>query len=120
MAGRIHGITIQLQELTEIGVDAFNVPVMAEDWVFVDNVLVGQPTDAEQVDAMDLYGTRAVYILGIPKGDGHDWKAGTLVRFFGDTFRIFGHTIQGIEDMVPLQWNKKVMVASYVEGADSP
>jgi hypothetical protein len=120
MAGRIHGITIQLQELTEIGVDAFNVPVMVEAWADVPDVIVGQPTDAEQIDAMDLYGSRAVYILGIPKGDTHEWKAGNLVRFFGETFRIFGHTIQGIEDMVPLQWNKKVMVAHYGESTDSP
>ena len=115
---RIHGITIQLQELTESGVDGFDVPTYTDDWVSVDNVLVGQPTDSEQISAMDLYGSRAVYILGIPKGDTHDWSAGRLVQFFGETFRIFGHTIEGIEDMIPLQWNKKVMVANYGTGTD--
>lgn len=119
MAGRIHGITIQLQKLTPGEADDFNVSTYTETWESVDNVLVGQPTDAEQVDAMDLYGARAVYVLGIPKGDTHEWLAGTLVKFFGGTFRIFGHTIQGIEDLVPLSWNKKVMVANYDERADS-
>ena len=109
----IHGMTIQLQQMTGIGVDSFNVPVSVEEWVDVDDVLVGQPTDAEQVNSMDLYGERAVYVLGIPKGDTHDWSAGTLVQFFGETWRIFGHGIEGIEDLVPGPWNKKVMVASY-------
>jgi hypothetical protein len=59
-----------------------------------------------------------VYVLGIPKGDIHDWSAGTLVQFFGETWRIFGHGIEGIEDLVPGPWNKKVMVASYGTGSD--
>ena len=112
MGARIHGITVKLQTLTATGTDAFNIPTYSETWVNVDNVIVGQPTDAEQIDAMDLYGTRAVYVLGVPKGDTHDWSAGKLVEFFGEQFRIFGHTIQGIDDMVPLEWNKKIMVAN--------
>lgn len=112
MGARIHGITIKLQNLTSTGTDAFNIPTYSETWENVDNVIVGLPTDAELVDAMDLYGTRAVYVLGVPKGDTHDWSAGKLVEFFGEQFRIFGHTIQGIDDMVPLEWNKKIMVAN--------
>lgn len=114
----IHGMTVQLQQKTGIGVDSFNVPVHFEEWVDVNDVLVGQPTDAEQVNSMDLYGERAVYVLGIPKGDTHDWSAGTLVKFFGETWRTFGHGIEGIEDLVPGPWNKKVMVASYDTGSD--
>ena len=114
----IHGMTIQLQQKTIGAVDAFNIPTYSESWVDVDDVLVGQPTDAEQVNSMDLYGERAVYVLGIPKDDTHDWSAGTLVQFFGETWRIFGHGIEGIEDLVPGPWNKKVMVASYGTGPD--
>ena len=114
----IHGMTVQLQQMTGIGVDSFNVPVSVEEWVDVDDVLVGQPTDAEQVNSMDLYGERTVYVLGIPKGDTHDWSAGTLVKFFGETWRTFGHGIEGIEDLVPGPWNKKVMVASYGTSSD--
>lgn len=114
----IHGMTVQLQQKTDIGVDSFNVPVHFEEWVDVNDVLVGQPTDAEQVNSMDLYGERAVYMLGIPKGDTHDWSAGTLVKFFGETWRTFGHGIEGIEDLVPGPWNKKVMVASYDTGSN--
>lgn len=112
MGSRLNGITIQLEVATVTDTDEFNVPVQATEWVDVENVLVGQPTDAEQVDAMNLYGKRAVYILGIPKGDENVWTSGLRVSFFDEEFRIFGHTIQGIEDMIPLDWNKKVMVAS--------
>lgn len=118
MGTRIHGMTIQLEALTELTADAFGVPTYSSEWISVDNVLVGQPTDSEIADAMRLWGKKAVYTLGIPKGDTHVWEAGTKVRFFGETFLIFGHTIQGIEDMVPLDWNKKVMVEGFGTGTD--
>ena len=114
----IHGITVSLQQKTLGAVDDFNIPTYTESWTNVEDVLVGQPTDSEQVNAVDLYGERAVYVLGIPKGDTHEWAAGTLVQFFGETYRIFGHGIQGIDDLVPGPWNKKVMVASYGTGSD--
>ena len=112
--GRIHGITVQLEVLTEGSPDMFGVPTYTREWVSVDDVIVGQPTDSERTDSMNLYGERAVYTLGIPKGDAHTWQAGLHVKFFGETFRIIGHTVKGIDDMVPLEWNKKVMVASDV------
>lgn len=114
----IYGITVSLQQKTLGAVDDFNIPTYTEPWTDVEDVLVGQPTDSEQVNAMDLYGERAVYVLGIPKGDTHEWSAGILVQFFGETYRIFGHGIQGIDDLVPGPWNKKVMVASYGTGSD--
>lgn len=112
--GRIHGITVQLEVLTEGSPDVFGVPTYTHTWTDVNNVLVGQPSDSERPDSLNLYGKRAVYTLGIPKGDAHTWQAGLHVKFFGETFRILGHTIQGIDDMVPLGWNKTVMVASDV------
>lgn len=114
----IHGETVSLQVMTEGEVDAFNIPTWTETWEDVDDVLIGAPTDSEQVSALDLYGERAVYTLGIPKDDEHDWSAGTLVTFFGETWRIFGHGIQGIDDLVPGSWNKKVMVASIGTSTD--
>ena len=114
--GRIHGITISLEVVTETesSPDSFGVPVYASTWVDVGDVIVGQPTDTERTNSMNLYGERAVYTLGIPKGDAHTWRSGLHVKFFGETFRIIGHTVKGIDDMVPLEWNKKVMVASDV------
>lgn len=112
MGSRIHGITIQLEVVTQTGTDTFNAPTFSTTWTEVQDVIVGQPTDAEQTDAMNLYGSRVVYVLGIPKGNENTWRSGLRVQFFGETFRIFGHTVKGIEDMIPLDWNQKVMVES--------
>lgn len=35
------------------------------------------------------------------------------MEFFGRKWRTFGGVIQGIEDMLPLPWNKKVKVERY-------
>lgn len=112
MGTRLHGITITLYDKVQSGVDAFNVPIYTETAVSIDNVLVGQPTAQEVLDTLNLTGKKAVYTLGIPKGDAHTWTD-RKVEFFGQTFRTFGMPIQGIEDLVPLEWNQKVMVEIY-------
>lgn len=68
MANRIHGITIQLYEQVQTGVDAFNRPVYAETAVDVDNVLIGEPSTQDIVDELNLSGRKLAYTLGIPKG----------------------------------------------------
>ena len=52
------------------------------------------------------------YTLGIPKGDQNEWKD-REVRFFGRKWRTIGFPLEGIEAMIPLDWNKKVMVEAY-------
>lgn len=108
----MRGISIILHDRTQTGVDAFNFPVYTDSPVTVENVLVGQPTANEQIDALDLYGRKAVYTLGIPKGDTHDWSAGKQVEFFGRTWEIFGMPVKGIDALVPTAWNTKVMVTN--------
>lgn len=112
MANRIHGITIQLYERTQTGTDAFNRPVYAETAVDVDDVLVGEPSSQDIVDELNLSGRMLAYTLAIPKGDTHTWE-GRKVGFFGDVFQVIGKPMQGIEENIPLRWNKKVKVARY-------
>lgn len=109
---RLHGIDVTLYEQTVTGSDEFGADVYAETPVTVQNVIVGQPSEQDIINELRLSGKRAVYTLGIPKGDTHDWKD-KKVSFFDETFKTFGYPIQGIEDMVPLEWNKKVMVERY-------
>lgn len=92
--------------------DAFNNPVYTDSVATVKNVLVGQPTTDEVTQSVDLYGKKIEYMLGIPKGDTHNWED-TEVEFFGNTYRTFGSTIQGIEANIPTPWHKKVRVAKY-------
>ena len=108
----IHGITIILHQKTQTGTDAIGSPIYEVSRVAVDNVLVGQPTGDEIVSNTDLKGKKAEYMLGIPKGDTHDWED-TVVEFFGKEFRTFGPLIEGIENLAPLEWHKKIAVGRY-------
>lgn len=112
MAALIKGITVTLYERTQTGKDAFNAPVYDETPVSVENVLVSPVASAEIVNDLQLYGKRAEYELCIPKGDTHVWDDRT-VEFFGSTWRTFGFSMLLIDDMVPLDWNRKVKVARY-------
>lgn len=107
----MRGITVTLYERTQSGTDAFNRPTYTETAVAVDNVLVAPATEAGQevLDTLDLTGRKAVYTLAIPKGDTHAWE-GNKVAFFGETWQVVGIPTEGIEDLIPLQWNKKVRV----------
>jgi len=78
----------------------------------VHNVLIGEPTAEELVNELQLYGKRLAYTLALPKGDAHDWHDVT-VEFFGQRFRTYGDVTEGIDAMIPLQWNKKVKVERY-------
>lgn len=108
----IKGITIQLYKKTESSRDALNNPVYTTEVIDVDNVLVGSPTDEEVVNELNLTGRRISYVLGIPKGDQNEWE-NVEVEFFGKRFKTFGMPVEGIEDMIPLRWNKKVKVEAF-------
>lgn len=108
----LKGIDITLYTKVKTGEDGFHAPIYAETPVTVHNVLVGEPTSEDIVNDLQLYGKRIAYMLGIPKGDTNNWEDST-VEFFGQKFRTYGGVTQGIEDLVPLCWNKKVKVERY-------
>lgn len=105
----LKGIDITLYEKTDAGLDEFNAMTYTETAETVHNVLIGSPTTDEIVNELQLTGRRLAYTLGIPKGDAHDWE-NKRVSFFGEDFRTIGSPTQGIESMIPLEWNKKVKV----------
>lgn len=109
----IKGITVKVAVKTATGtVDGFNRAIYTSEFVDVDNVLVAPLSDTEILETLNLTGKRAVYQLGIPKGDTHDWE-NKVVEFFGQKFKTFGKPIQGIEANIPLRWNKQVYVEAY-------
>lgn len=112
----IKGITVILYDRTKTGTDALNAPIYEETAVPVENVLVTPLSSEEVLQTYTLTGRRAVYQIGIPKGDTHEWTAGKKVSFFGNDWRIIGMPEEGIEDMIPLSWNKKVKVECYEQG----
>lgn len=110
--GRLHGVTITLFERVQGGTDPFNRPVYTETAVPVENVLIGEPSTQDIVDVLNLTGKKLAYTLAIPKGDAHEWTNRT-VEFFGERFRTIGEPTQGIEALIPLEWNRKVKVERY-------
>ena len=106
------GTTVVLQQRMPADVDAMNNPVYTYTDVPVYNVLVGEPSTDDVTSSISLYGKKIVYMLGLPKGDTHDWTD-TTVTIFGEKFRTFGDVIQGIEANIPTPWHKKVRVERY-------
>lgn len=108
----LKGIDIILHNRIQSGTDAFGAPVYEDSTETVSNVLVGEPSTDDIISEQQLYGRKLAYTLAIPKGDAHDWLNKT-VEFFGETFQTYGDVTQGIDAMIPLQWNKKVKVERY-------
>lgn len=110
------GIEVTLYTRTQTGTDPLNHPIYEEVPEVVENVLVAPMSTQEILDTLNLTGREAVYQLGIPKGDDHEWTAGSKVSFFGEDWRVIGLPQEGIEELVPLSWNKKVRVERYEQG----
>lgn len=110
------GVNVILYDRVVTGLDALNHPVYAETAQTVENVLIAPMSTNEILENYNLTGRKAVYQLAIPKGDAHDWTAGKRVDFFGKSWRIIDIPEEGIEDLIPLSWNKKVRVETYEQG----
>lgn len=109
---KIKGITITLYDRVEVGKDPIGDPIFEDKAIKVENVLVAPASADDVTTQLSLTGKKAVYTLGIPKGDTHEWKD-KEVEFFGKRWRTFGIPLEGIESLIPLKWNKKVMVERY-------
>lgn len=107
--GLLKGIPVVLIDREKVSDDPFGHPVFEKQEILVENVLVS-PTDQEDVvNQLHLTGKRAVYTLAIPKDDVNDWED-KEVRFFDKRWKVFTPVVQGIDALIPLEWNKKVMV----------
>lgn len=105
-------ITVQLAVKSSTETDAFGAPIETETLVDIPGCLVGQPTSDELNDGLSLYGKQIAYVIGVPKGDEHDW-VDTEVVFFGERFRTIGYPTTGIQGNIPLKWGKNVKVERY-------
>lgn len=106
------GTTVQLVQKTQTSTDPFGAPVYSELLVDVPDVLVGSPTTDDVIDSLNLYGKRIEYMLGIPKGDTHNW-IDTEVIIWGNRYRTFGYPITGEQANIPLRWGQNVRVERY-------
>lgn len=104
------GIDITLITKTQTGVSGFNQPVYEETEVTVSDVLVGEPSTDDIQSNLTAYGKKTSYTLAIPKGDTNNWIDGEVIlpEPFGGRYRVIGRPTAGIEENIPLRWNKKV------------
>ncbi|SON72865.1 hypothetical protein [Latilactobacillus sakei] len=109
---KIQGITITLIDQVEMVRDPLGNPIVEDKPVKVDNVLVAPASADDITNQLNLTGRKAIYTLAIPKGDTHDWE-NKPVEFFGQRWKVFGIPLEGIDELIPLDWNKKVMVERY-------
>ena len=111
MASLLKGIPVDLYTKTSAGVDAFNRPIETETKVTVENVLVSPLSQSgeEIINELSLNGKKVKYQLAIPKGDANNWEDAE-VEFFGARWKTIGFSTIGIESMIPLDWNRKVLV----------
>ena len=108
----LKGIEIILVDKVENGVDEFNHPIFVDKEIVVKNVLVAPVKTEDVLNIVNLIGKRTEYQLGIPKGDTNTWENREVV-FFGKKWRTIGIPQEGIESMIPLSWNRKIMVERY-------
>lgn len=117
---KITGQSVTLYNQIQIGIDSFGNPIYEEEPIIVDNILIGEPSTDDITSSTDLYGRRIAYILGIPKGDNHDWnnKKISWIDAYGQliTVKSYGVPMTGIEANIPLDWHKKVRVEAYEQG----
>lgn len=116
---RLQGISVILYDKVKIGTDDFGAPIFEEVPVQVDNVLIGEPSTEDITTSTTLFGKKIQYMLGIPKGDTHDWKDRKVswMDAYGKTHTVmtFGFPITGIEANIPAQipWHMKVRCEAY-------
>ena len=116
---RLQGTKVTLYTEVQIGTDPMGAPIIEEHPVEVENVLVGEPSTDDITASTQMYGKVIKYMLGIPKGDTHDWvnKKVSWTDAYGVTHTVmtFGFPITGIEANVPSQlpWHMKVRCEAY-------
>lgn len=103
-----------LKEKTKIGTDSFGQDVFEVVTVTIEDVVVGTPSTTDIESAIEVYGKRLAYSLGIPKGDTHNWiDAEVVVR--GLPCKVVGIPLEYTEGSMPSwwKWNKRVDVEFY-------
>ena len=111
------GVTVTLYETTLTGSDEWGNPIYSETPVQVANVLIGEPTTDDITTSTQMYGKTIRCMLGIPKGDTHDWENKKIewTDAYGHTYtlRSFGYPITGVEANIPTRWHMKVRCEAY-------
>ncbi|HEM4919332.1 TPA: hypothetical protein U1153_001137 [Streptococcus suis] len=110
--GRIKGVPVVLIDKQVTGKNSFGHPKFEDVEIVVENVLIAPASTEDITNQINLTGKKVDYTLAIPKGDVHNWT-NKEVRFFGQRWRTVGEPLEGLDHLIPLEWNKKVQVERY-------
>ncbi|NQJ70552.1 hypothetical protein HO542_04220 [Streptococcus suis] len=110
--GKIKGVPVVLIDKQVTGKNSFGHPMYEDVEIVVENVLIAPASTEDITNQINLTGKKVDYTLAIPKGDVHNWT-NKEVRFFGQRWRTVGEPLEGLEHLIPLEWNKKVQVERY-------
>ena len=105
-------VSVVLISLGQTDTDPFGAPIYTETQTTIDHVLIGEPSTDDVTNDLQMYGKRCAYTLAIPKGDTNIWED-QYVEFYGRRWHVYGNVTQGIDELVPGPWNKKVHVEAY-------
>lgn len=108
----IRGIPIKVYAKEQTGVDGFNHPVYQRVEKTIENVLVEPASAVDIENELNLSGKKISYTLYIPKGDKTDWHD-VDVEFKGRKYHTVADSVEWLDDLVPLSWNRKVSVYGY-------
>lgn len=106
------GTTVQLVVKALTSYDDFGAPIYTEELVDVPDVLVGSPSTDDVDTTLSLYGKHIAFVLGIPKGDSHDWVDAEVI-IWGQRYRTIGYPETGEQANIPLRWGQNVRVERY-------
>lgn len=109
---KLKGITVTLINKEQVGKDDFGATIYEDKHILVNNVLIAPTSTDDVINQLNLTGKKVSYTLGIPKEDNNNWIE-QEVLFFGRRWKTVGVPLEGINSMMPLSWNKKVMVEYY-------
>ncbi|HFI0645823.1 TPA: hypothetical protein ACGO4K_001644 [Streptococcus suis] len=110
--GKIKGVPVVLIDKQVTGKNSFGHPKFEDVEIVVENVLIAPASTEDITNQINLTGKKVAYTLAIPKGDVHNWT-NKEVRFFGQRWRTVGEPLEGLDHLIPLEWNKKVQVERY-------
>lgn len=108
------GTTVYLEIKTQTDTDPFGAPIYSVKYEPVEDVLVGSPTTDDISASINLYGKKIEYMLGIPKGDTHNWVDAKVI-IWGQPFRTFGYPMTGEQENIPLRWGQNVRVERFFQ-----
>lgn len=109
---KLKGITVTLLGETVKGKDPFGKEIIEESAINIENVLVAPATTDDIKNQLNIDSKKIEYTLAIPKNDTNDWTDKKVI-FFGQTWHTVGIPLEGISDLIPLEWNRKVTVERY-------